>query len=223
MIIAIDAAGGEYAPHEIVKGAIRAAQEYNVNIALVGNKAMLHLLAGRYLKKLNLSIIEASQVIEPYEHPIKAIRSKPDSSIMVGINLIREGTASAFVSAGNSGAVVYASLLSLGKIAGIQRPALVSTIDIAPPISTLLIDSGANVNCRPSHLVQFAQLGNVYSQQILGVGTPRIGLLNNGEEETKGNRLAQETYPLLKKTKLNFIGNIEGQDILKRKADVIVT
>ena len=223
MIIAIDAAGGEYAPHEIVKGAIRAAQEYDVDIALVGNKAMLHLLAGRYLKKLDLSIIEASQVIEPHEHPIKAIRSKPESSIMVGINLIREGTASAFVSAGNTGAVVYASLLSLGKIAGIQRPALVSTIDIAPSAPTLLIDAGANVNCRPSYLVQFAQLGNVYSQQILGISTPRIGLLSNGEEETKGNRLVQETYLLLKKTNLNFIGNIEGQDIPKRKADVIVT
>ena len=131
MIIAVDAAGGEYAPHEIVKGAIKAAQEYDVDIALVGSKAILHVLAGRYLKKLNLSIVEASQVISPHEAPLKAVRSKPDSSIVVGINLVRDGRASAFISAGNTGAVLCASFLSLGKIAGVERPALGSIINIA--------------------------------------------------------------------------------------------
>ena len=223
MIIAVDAAGGEYAPHEIVKGAIKAAQEYDVDIALVGKKDMLHVLAGRHLRKLNIVIIDASQIIELHESPIKAVRSKPDSSIVVGINLVRDGIASAFVSAGNSGAVAAAALLNLGKIEGIERPALGGIIDITPSTPTLLIDAGANANCRPSHLVQFARLGSVYAQQVLGISSPRVGLLSNGEEETKGNHLIQQSYRLLKKTNLNFIGSIEGQDILKTTADVIVT
>jgi len=222
MIIAVDASGGEYAPREIVKGAVKAAREYKVEIALVGTKSMLHLLTGRYSRKLNFTIIEASQVIEPHESPIKAIRSKPDSSIAVGINLVRDGTASAFVSAGNTGAVVYAALLNLGKIKGIERPAMGSPINIdsAP---CLLIDAGANANCRPSHLVQFARLGTIYAKHILGIDSPRVGLLSNGEEESKGNQLVKESHKLLKKTNLNFIGNIEGQDISGKRADVIVT
>ena len=223
MIIAVDAAGGEYAPYEIVKGAIQAAQEYGVDIALVGSKAILHVLAGRYRNKLNLSIIEAPQVIEPYEPPLKAVRNKPDSSIVVGINLVRDGIASAFVSAGNTGAVVCASLLSLGKIKGIERPALGSFLDITPSTPPLLIDAGANANCRPSHLVQFAYLGTTYVKHLVDINSPRVCLLSNGTEETKGNRLIHESYSLLKKTNLNFIGNIEGQDISKRTADVIVT
>ena len=223
MIIAIDAAGGEYAPHEIVKGAIKAAQEYDVDIALVGSKAILHVLAGRYLNKLNLSIIEANQVIEPHESPIKAVRSKPDSSIVVGVNLVRDGIASAFVSAGNTGAVLCASLFNLGKIKGIERPALGSFLDITPSTPTLLIDAGANADCRPSYLTQFAHLGTTYVRHLLDISSPRVGLLSNGEEETKGNHLIQESYRLLKKTNLNFIGSIEGQDISKEKTDVLVT
>jgi glycerol-3-phosphate acyltransferase PlsX len=223
MIIAIDAAGGEYAPRGIVNGAIKAAQEYNVDIALVGSKAILHVLAGRYLHKSNISIIEASQVIGFHESPMKAVKSKPDSSIVVGINLVRDGKASAFVSAGNSGAVVCASLLSLGMIEGVERPALGSFLDITPSTPPLLIDAGANADCRPSHLVQFAHLGTTYVKHLRGITSPRVCLLNNGEEESKGNRLIKESYSLLKNSNLNFIGNIEGQDISKRIADVIVT
>ncbi len=223
MLIAVDASGGEHAPHEIVKGAIKAAQEYKVDIALVGKKKILHVLAGRHLEKLGLTIIEASQVIQLHEQPIQAIRSKPKSSIVVGIDLIKAGTASAFVSAGNTGAVVCAALFNLGKIKGIERPALCSIIDVALAAPSLLIDAGVNVDCRPSHLVQFAQLGASYTEHILGVDSPRVGLLSNGEEEGKGNRLTQESHQLLKKTNLNFIGNIEGQDIFKKMADVIVT
>jgi len=223
MIIAVDATGGEYAPHEIVKGAIKAAQEYDVDIALVGSKAILHVLAGRYLNKLNLTIIEANQVIELHESPLKAVRSKPDSSIVVGINLVRDGIASAFVSAGNTGAVVCASLLNLGKIKGIKRPALGSFLDITPSTPTLLIDAGANADCRQSHLVQFARLGTAYVKNLLDISSPRVGLLSNGEEETKGNHLIRESYSLLKKTNLNFIGSVEGQDISKSAVDVIVT
>jgi len=223
MIIAVDTIGGEYAPHEIVKGAIKAAQEYGVEIALVGRKDILYVMSGRHLEKLGMTIIDAKQVIGPNESPVEAIRSKPDSSIVVGTNLVKDGIASAFVSAGNTGAVFYSALVNLGKIEGIERPAIGSTINIRSTAPVLLIDAGANADCRPDHLVQFAQLGTIYSREIFGISSPRVGLLNNGEEGTKGNRLAKESHRLLKKTNLNFIGNIEGQDISKEKADVVVT
>jgi glycerol-3-phosphate acyltransferase PlsX len=223
MRIAVDASGGEYAPHEIVKGAIKAAHEYDVEIALVGKKALLHVLAGKHLKKLKLSIIGASQKIDFHEHPMDAIRKKPRSSIVVGINLLKEGKADAFVSAGNTGAVLCAALFSLGKIEGIERPALASIVSLNRSSPSLLIDAGANADCRPRHLFQFARLGNIYAKNIFGFDSPRIGLLSNGTEETKGNRLTQESYQLLKGSDLNFIGNIEGTDIAKGTADVIVT
>jgi len=223
MLIAVDAAGGEYAPYEIVKGAIKAAQEYEVDIALVGKKNILHVLTSGYSRKPGFTIIEADQVIELHESPVEALRSKPNSSIVVGINLVRDGIASAFISAGNSGAVVAAALLNLGKIEGVPRPAIGSFINITPPTPTFIIDAGANVDCRPEHLVWFAHLGNLYVSQILGISSPRVGLLCNGEEATKGNKLIRESHRLLKNTKLNFIGNIEGQDILKGAAEVIVT
>lgn len=223
MRIAVDAAGGEYAPHEIVKGAIKAAREYKVEIALVGRKDILHVLAGRHLRKGGISIVEAGQIIEPNESPMKAVQSKPDSSIVVGINLVKDGTASAFVSAGNTGAVVCAALLNLKKIEGIERPALGVIMDITSSTPVFLIDGGANVNCRPSHLVQFAQLGATYVEEVLGISSPRVSLLNNGEEPTKGNRLIQESYKLFRESDLNFVGNLEAQDITKGKADIIVT
>ncbi|MFC1592950.1 phosphate acyltransferase PlsX [Candidatus Omnitrophota bacterium] len=222
MIIAVDADGGEYAPYEIVKGAIKAAQEYNVEIALVGRRSMLHVLASRHSRKLDFTIVESSQVIEPHESPVRAVQNNPNSSIVVGINLLKTGAASAFVSAGNTGAVVYAALRNLGRIEGIERPAIGSiiTIDAAP---LLLLDAGANADCRPNYLVQFAQMGTIYAKHVLGISSPRVGLLSNGEEETKGNHLVKESHKLLKETNLNFIGNVEGQDIFKKKADVIVT
>jgi len=223
MVIAIDATGGEYAPYEIVKGAIKAVQEYKVEIALVGRRDILSVLAGRYLGKLGMTIIDASQAIGANESPLEAIRSKPNSSIVVGMNLVRDGRASAFVSAGNSGAVFAAALLNLGKIKGVPRPAIGSLINITPDTPIFLIDAGANVDCRPEHLVWFANLGNLYVSQVLGISSPRIGLLSNGEEETKGNKLIKESHKLLKSSALNFIGSIEGQDILKRVAEVIVT
>lgn len=223
MIIAVDASGGEYAPFEIVKGAIKAAQEYNINIALVGNRSVLHVLAGKHMKKLNITIVSASQTIDFHEHPMEAIKNKPHSSIVVGVNLLKEGRASAFVSAGNTGAVLCAALLNLGKIEGVERPALASLVGLNRSAPAILIDAGANADCRPSHLLQFAHLGSTYAHNILGIDLPRIGLLSNGEEETKGNRLTVETHQLLKKSGLNFIGNIEGNDIAKGTADVIVS
>jgi glycerol-3-phosphate acyltransferase PlsX len=223
MVIAVDAAGGEYAPHEIVKGAIKAAQEYDVEIALVGRKDILYVQASRHMRKLGISIVDASQVIDDNEPPIEAVNSKPASSIVIGTNLVKNGEASAFVSAGNTGAVLYSSLLNMGKIEGIERPAIASIININITTPVLLIDAGANANCRPNYLVQFARLGSIYAREVLGIPSPRVALLNNGEEETKGNRLIQETYKLLKKTDLNFTGNIEGQNISKGEANVIVT
>jgi len=224
MIIAVDAAGGDYAPHEIVKGAIKASQEYGVEIALVGRRAVLHVLLGRARHKPGISIVEATQTIGPYESPMKALRNKPKSSIVVGINLVREGKAAAFVSAGNTGAVFGAALVNLGKTNGIERPAIGCFLDTIGSNPALLVDAGANAECRPKHLVEFARLGSIYSSNILRIDSPRVALLNNGGEETKGNSLSQESYQLLKQTKdINFIGNIEGQDILQKSADVIVT
>jgi glycerol-3-phosphate acyltransferase PlsX len=180
-------------------------------------------LSHRYLQKSGFTITEASQIIELGESPVKAVQSKPDSSIVVGVNLVRDGTASAFVSAGNTGAVVCAALFNLGKIDGIERPALGSILALTPTNPVLLIDAGVNTDCRPHFLVQFAQLGSAYMHHLIGIDSPRVGLLNNGEEETKGNRLTQESHQLLRNTSLNFIGNVEGQDILNGKADVVVT
>ncbi len=223
MRIAIDASGGEYSPHEIVKGAIKAAQEYHVDIILVGKRSLLHVLAGKHMNKLNLSIVGASQTIGFHEHPLQAIRKRPRSSIVVGINLLKEGGADAFVSAGNTGAVLCAALLNLGKIEGVERPALASLVSLNQSSPSLLIDAGANADCRPNHLLQFAELGSVYARYIFGIDSPGVGLLSNGTEETKGNRLVQESFRLLNKSGINFLGNIEGTDIARGTADVIVT
>ncbi len=224
MIIAVDAAGGDYAPHEIVKGAIKAAQDFKVGIALVGKPQDLRLLTSHYRKELDISIVEANDVITSYEHPMEAVQNKPNSSTVVGIKLLKSGAAQAFVSAGNAGAVLCASFLILGKIDRVERPSLCSLVNLNLKEPALLLDVGANVDCRPSHLVQFAQLGSIYAKCILEIPSPRVGLISNGEEATKGNRLTLEAYNLLKKESgLNFIGNMEGHDLTRGKADVIVT
>jgi glycerol-3-phosphate acyltransferase PlsX len=156
------------------------------------------------------------------EHPVHAVRDKQDSSIVVGINLLKKGDASAFVSAGNTGAVMAAATFTLKRIEGIERPAL-GFLFILPWHSVLLIDIGANADCKPSQLVQFAQMGSIYMERIYGLESPRIGLVSNGEEEIKGNQLVRETHQLLKNTNLNFIGNVEGNDISHNVADVFVT
>jgi glycerol-3-phosphate acyltransferase PlsX len=224
MIIAVDAAGGDYAPQEVVKGAIKASQEYEVEIALVGRRNVLHVLTGRSVRKADISIVEASQVIDYDESPLKALRSKPDSSIVVGINLLKSGSADAFVSAGNTGAVVAAALLTLGKAKGVTRPAIACFLDPISSFPALLVDAGANADCRPKHLLEFARLGSLYSKNILNIESPRVGLLSNGTEDGKGNRLVHDSYKLLKSAEdINFAGNIEGHDIAKRTTDVVVT
>jgi glycerol-3-phosphate acyltransferase PlsX len=221
MLIAVDADGGDYAPREVVKGAVEAAEEYKLDIALVGKKTVLDMLIRRYAKKQKFTIIETSQTITCAENPLQAVRNKPNSSIVVGTKLVKERKVDAFVSAGNTGAMLTSSYLNLERIAGIKRPALCGIIHITnKPV--FLIDVGANVDCQPDFLLQFAYMGSTFAKGFLEIDTPRVGLLNNGEEEIKGNALAKETYKLLMKTDLNFIGNIEGQDILTDKADVIV-
>jgi glycerol-3-phosphate acyltransferase PlsX len=224
MIIAVDAAGGDYAPHEVVKGAIRAAQEFDIEIALVGRRDVLHVLAGRSMRKSKITFVNAKQVIDYNESPLKAIRNKPDSSIVVGINLLKSGKADAFVSAGNTGAVVGASLLTLGKAQGVTRAAIGCFLENISSFPALLVDAGANADCRPEHLLEFARLGSLYSKHLLNIESPRVGLLSNGVEDGKGNRLVHDSYKLLKNAAdINFAGNVEGHDMVKRTTDVIVT
>jgi len=225
MKIAVDAMGGDYAPLEIVKGAIKAAREYKgAEIILVGKQPLLHVLAGKQLKKLGISIVHAEQNIEFNEHPMEALRQKPDASIPIGIGLLKEGKADVFISAGSTGVVFAAAMVMLGKIEGVSRPAIASIINLSHSrLPALLLDAGANADCRPVHLVQFAQLGNLYASRIFGLESPRIGLLSNGTEETKGNRLTVEAHEMLEHAGLNFIGNIEGNDLVSDVADVIVT
>ena len=220
MRIALDAMGGDHAPREVVKGAVAAAREWGIDVVLVGRNGTLE----SELRNLHwdLPIIDASEVVGFDESPAKAVRAKRDSSIVVGMNLLKRGDVSAFVSAGNSGAVVTAAFLTLGRIEGIERPAL-GFLFPPPWPSVLFLDVGANVDCKPSQLVQFAQMGSVYMERLLQVERPRIGLLSNGEEDSKGNRLVREGHRLLKESNLNFVGNVEGKDIIKGTVDVVVT
>jgi len=215
--------GGDYAPREVIKGAIEAAREFPIEIALVGNKPVIEMLLRRYSRKSNLSIIEASQVIEQDEDPIQGVQNKPNSSVAVGARLVKDGIADGFVSAGSTGATVVASFLNLKAVEGVDRLALCVVAYLNQPQPTLIIDAGVNVNCRPIFLVQFAQLASIVAEQVIGINSPRVGLLNIGSEELKGNTLTKEAHQLMKKTDLNFIGNIEGFDILQGKADIVVT
>ena len=220
MRIALDAMGSENSPAAEVEGAISAAQEHAIEIVLVGKKELVE----AELKKHNyeLPIVEASQVIEMTDHPSEVMRDKRDSSITVGMKMLKNKEVDAFVSAGNTGAVTTAATLILGRIEGIERPALSIFITL-PSSPILLLDVGANANCKPNYLVQFAQMGSVYMEKIFGVGNPRVGLLSNGEEDIKGNSLVCEAHKMLRATKLNFVGNIEGNDLPYNKTDVVVT
>ena len=223
MVIAVDAAGGDYAPQEIIKGAIKAAKEHHLQIILVGRKLTIEKLARRHARNTDIDIVNAEQVISGNESSAQAVRSKPNSSIVVGTRLVRDGKASVFVSAGSTGAVMSAAFLNLKRIPGVNRPAICTLIQINPSRPVLLVDSGANADCQPEMLVQFAKMASIFAYRVLGNEAPCVGLLNNGSEAKKGNLLARESYQLLKQSGLNFIGNIEGHEILSGKADVLVT
>lgn len=224
MKIAVDAMGGDYAPEEVVLGAIEAVKSYSLDVVLVGDTNKIEEVLNRYGAKDNshLSIVHASQVIDMGEHPAQAIRKKKDASIVVATQLVKEGACDAVVAPGSTGAAVTAALLGLGRIKGIERPCIATPIPSKKGI-TVLLDSGANANSKPKHLVEGAIMGSHYAKYILGVDKPAVGLLNIGEEASKGNELAQATYPLLEKLKtISFYGNVEGRDIPKGTVDVVV-
>jgi len=223
MIIAVDASGGDYAPHEIVKGAIKAAQEYKISIALVGKKEILHVQVGKHGRKSDVTIVDATDVIEDEESPVEAVTKKPNSSIVVGTKMVKAGKADAFISAGSTGAVMFAAFMILGRVEGIERPAIGTIINLNITNPFFLIDCGANPNCKPKHLLQFAEMGNIYVREVFQVPSPRIALLNNGTEEKKGNQLVKDTFQVLKASGLNFVGNLEAQNLSSGMADVVVT
>lgn len=218
--------GGDYAPLEAVKG-IKLYLQYNsspVSLLLIGDKPALEtLLKEHNISSNTFSIIHAEEVIGMHEHPTKALKEKQKSSIAIGFYLLASGKMDAFISAGNTGAMLVGALFSIKALEGVIRPTISSIVPKAGGGSGLILDVGLNADCKPEHLNQFAIMGSVYAQFILDIENPKVGLLNVGEEEGKGNLLTQAAYPLLKENKhINFIGNIEGRDVLLDKADVLV-
>ncbi|VAX26761.1 Phosphate:acyl-ACP acyltransferase PlsX (EC 2.3.1.n2) [hydrothermal vent metagenome] len=222
MKIAVDAMGGDDAPAAIVEGAVLAAREYDVAPILVGDEAEIKkALSIHNVMGLPISVVHASQRVEMHEAPSLAIRKKKDSSISVATGLVKSGEAVAVISAGNTGASMATGLLYLRPLSCVERPA------IATPLPTLkgtaiMIDVGANVDCKPTHLFQFAIMGSIYAEEIFGIVNPKVGLLSIGEEESKGNELTKEVFKMLKQSRLNFVGNVEGRDVYSGEVDVIV-
>ena len=223
MKIVVDAMGGDQAPAVVVAGAVAEARARGTQIILVGMEDRIRAELARQgdTSGLPIEIVHASEVVEMAEHTL-AVKAKKDSSLAVGMRLVKEGKADAFASAGNSGAVMAAALFGLGRIRGVERPAL-SSIYPAAPEPCLIIDIGANADCKPEYLVQFAVMGHAYARVMFGLEQPKIGIISNGEEEDKGSMLVRETYPLLKASGLNFVGNVEGKDIGKGLVNVVVT
>ena len=222
--VAVDAMGGDHAPGEIVKGAVEAvARQKRVKVFLTGQKAAVEAELQKYqYDPSRIEIVNAEEVIQMAEPPVQAIRTKKDSSIVVAMKMVKNGEADAFVGAGSTGAVLVGGQLIVGRIRGVERPPLAPLLPTEKGAS-LLIDCGANVDARPSHLVQFAKMGSIYMEHVMGVKHPKVAIVNIGAEEEKGNALVKETFPLLKECKeLNFIGSIEARDIPSGYADVIV-
>ena len=222
--VAVDAMGGDNAPGEIVKGAVEAANERpEIKIFLVGKEEKVKAELAKYTyKSQQIEVVNAEEVIETAEPPVMAIRKKKDSSIVVAMNLVKNKEADAFVSAGSSGAILVGGQLLVGRIKGVERPPMAPLIPTTQGVS-LLLDAGGNVDARASHLVQFAKMGSIYMENVIGIKNPRVAIVNIGAEEEKGNMLVKETYPLLKNCPdINFIGSIEAREIPNGHADVIV-
>lgn len=222
--IAIDAMGGDHGPDVIVQGALAGARRFDASLLLVGIPSEIAMSMDRHDSTgVHAEIVEANDIIEMDEHPAQAVRRKPESSINVATRLVRDGRADAVVSAGNSGAVMAGSLMLLGRIRGVERPAIASYLPTASS-NTLLLDLGAVTDPKPSVIVQFAVMGQVYAERVLQIQNPTIGLLSNGEEPSKGNALVQAVHPLLMaEAGLNFVGNIEGKDLVMGTVDIVVT
>ncbi|MCI8951294.1 MAG: phosphate acyltransferase PlsX [Lachnospiraceae bacterium] len=222
--IAVDAMGGDYAPSEMVAGAVDAVNSVpGIHVFLVGKEEVVNSQLSRHTyDKGRIEVVNAGEVIATEEPPVNAIRKKKDSSIVVGMNLVKKGQADAFVSAGSSGAILVGGQVIVGRIKGVERPPLAPLIPTEKGVS-LLIDCGANVDARPSHLVQFARIGSIYMEHVMKVKNPKVAIVNIGAEEEKGNALVKETFPLLKECMdINFIGSIEAREIPHGGADVIV-
>lgn len=222
--VVVDAMGGDNAPDEIILGAVNSVKEReDVHVFLVGQESVVESRLQQYeYNKAQITVVNASEIIETAESPVAAIRKKKDSSIVVGMKMVREGKADAFVSAGSSGAILVGGQLIVGRSKGIERPPLAVLMPTENGV-TLLIDCGANVDAKPSNLLQFAQMGSIYMEHVLGVVNPRVGIVNIGAEEEKGNRLVKETFPLLKEcNSINFIGSVESREIPHGQADVVV-
>ncbi len=220
--IAVDAMGGDFGPEVVVPGALDAARKDNLGLIFVGNeKRIRQVLDGQKTRGMDVDIVHASEVVEMSEKPSEALRRKKESSIQIAFKLVREGRGHGVVSAGNSGATLACGMFILGRIKGIERPALASILP-SEKGPLILIDVGANVECKPYLLVQFGLMAEVFARSVLHVKKPRIAVLTIGEEDDKGNNLVRETVKLLKMSSMNFVGNIEGRDFFTGKADVIV-
>lgn len=222
--IAVDAMGGDYAPAEMVAGAVDAVNsDARIQVLLVGQEAAVKAELTKFTyREEQIQVVNATEVIATEEPPVNAIRTKKDSSIVVALNLVKKGEADAFVSAGSSGAILVGGQVIVGRAKGVERPPLAPLIPTEKGVS-LLIDCGANVDARPSHLVQFAKMGSIYMEHVMGIKNPRVAIVNIGAEEEKGNALVKETFPLLKECKeINFTGSIEAREIPHGAADVIV-
>lgn len=223
MKIVVDAMGSDGYPKPDVEGAVLAAREYGVEIVLVGKKDVVEPELAKYpTSGLPISVVHASQIIEMQEHPAAAVRSKRDASMVVAMQMLKRGEVDAFVSAGNSGGCLASAVFYLGRIKGVERPALSSVFPTRKG-PCFMLDIGANTDCKPIYLQQFAIMGSLYVENVLGISKPRVAIVSNGEEEGKGSILVQETVPLLKNSGVNFVGNIEGKDIPAGMADVVVT
>lgn len=224
MRIVLDAMGTDDYPVPDVEGAVLAARDWDDEIILVGDQGRIQAELDKYdTAGLRLELVHASQVIEMTDKPADAARAKTDSSMRVGMNLVRDGKADAFVSAGNTGGLLaVATLHSVKRIRGVKRPAVTAVLPLAKGQVTLL-DVGANADCRPEYLYQFGLMGSIYTERVLGIEKPRVALLSNGEEPGKGNALVKEAYELLKASDLNFVGNVEGKELIAAEADVVVS
>jgi glycerol-3-phosphate acyltransferase PlsX len=234
-VIALDAMGSDRAPKPEIEGAIHAARSYGVRVLLIGPEATIRAELDRHpaASRLPLEIVHASEIITMEDKAVQAVRAKRDSSMRVGLRLVREGRAAGFVTAGNTGAAMATAKMVLGALHGVDRPALAAVFPTAPGTAAILLDVGANVDCKPHNLEQFAVMGEVYFRSMFGETMfgrsgfgagrrPRVGLLSIGEEETKGNELTRESFQLLKRLPLNFVGNVEGRDLFNGHVDVIV-
>lgn len=223
MKIAIDGMGGDNAPKSNVEGVVSAIKEYNIDIIITGDKDALEKEFENYeFDRSKLEIVHTTEIIENEDKPVKAIRSKKDSSMVVALRIVKEGKADAVVSAGNTGALLAGGLFVVGRIKGIDRPCLCPAIPNVKRGMTIIADGGANADCKPRNLVEFAAMTNIYSKKVLGIENPRISLANVGAEEGKGNDLMKKSYEELKNMDINFIGNLEARDVINAKTDIIV-